>query len=347
MSTIFRVSGIWQYSWFENGKRRKRSLSVRDRGIARLLKAQLDLDHAKRGAGLATDRDLEDFFEWYKKTHYVGLKASSIKEVRILRRFVSGVGADRLGQITTEGIHSWLFSQKIGPKTWNNIRGAIKTFLDAAVPKHIDKNPVFSVPVKKVPRHHVNFYTDEEYLSLESAAEKASCSLRDMIVLARYTGLRIGEILHLEGEDFVWEPKAFLYVKNKPNLGGWTVKNYQIRVIPLSGEVQGKLGHLRSKSGLLFPSPYGGPYKHFHEVGLNRILGGLGLKRKRQAWHLLRHTFASRAVQNGVPLPQVMQWLGHGDYKTTLRYAHLAPGYSSEIEKINLRTATESATAAS
>lgn len=50
------------------------------------------------------------------------------------------------------------------------------------------------------------------------------------------------------------------------------------------------------------------------------------------AWHLLRHTFASRLVQAGVPLRTVAGWMGHTTIQTTMRYAHLAPMYDDAIE---------------
>ena len=47
-------------------------------------------------------------------------------------------------------------------------------------------------------------------------------------------------------------------------------------------------------------------------------------------WHDLRHTGASWAVQNGVPLQQVMELGGWKDYRSVLRYAHFAPDHLAE-----------------
>ena len=53
-----------------------------------------------------------------------------------------------------------------------------------------------------------------------------------------------------------------------------------------------------------------------------------------RGWHLFRHTFASRAVQRGVPIFTLSKWLGHKDVKTTMIYAHLNPEYDPDIEKV-------------
>jgi integrase len=47
-------------------------------------------------------------------------------------------------------------------------------------------------------------------------------------------------------------------------------------------------------------------------------------------WHDLRHTFASWAVQNDVPLHELMQLGGWKSYKMVLNYAHLAPEHLAE-----------------
>jgi len=41
--------------------------------------------------------------------------------------------------------------------------------------------------------------------------------------------------------------------------------------------------------------------------------------------HMLRHTCATRLVAGGVPLAQVMKWMGHQSIQVTMRYVYVAP----------------------
>ncbi|GEM_PF-4404312 len=93
------------------------------------------------------------------------------------------------------------------------------------------------------------FFTDDKYLRIEKAAE--GHPLYPMIVTARYTGLRLRELIHLEWQDFDWE-KKIVRVENKPQYGH-TVKNYQVRVVPVSDELTDKLLPYIKREGICFP----------------------------------------------------------------------------------------------
>lgn len=59
--------------------------------------------------------------------------------------------------------------------------------------------------------------------------------------------------------------------------------------------------------------------------------------------HDLRHTGASWLVQAGVPLYDVMRFLGHESITTTQRYAHLTPGAHDRVREAMERTGERTA----
>jgi integrase len=59
-------------------------------------------------------------------------------------------------------------------------------------------------------------------------------------------------------------------------------------------------------------------------------------------FHGLRHTFGTRMAAAGVPMRTLQEWMGHRDFKTTLRYADYAPS-AHEGEQVNRAFAQERA----
>jgi site-specific recombinase XerD len=109
---------------------------------------------------------------------------------------------------------------------------------------------------------------------------------------------------------------------------GWLAKNGEPRPIPIGARLKEVFAGLRQRHQLK------SRYVFCHENGekLGDIRAAFQGACRRAGiedfhFHDLRHTFASHLVMKGVPLKVVQELLGHKDIKTTMRYAHLAPGY--------------------
>ncbi len=81
----------------------------------------------------------------------------------------------------------------------------------------------------------------------------------------------------------------------------------------------------------MFTAPHDGPVtdEHFRNRVWYPAVAAAGVRRF--APRVMRHTAASWLVQDGVPLYDVQALLGHEDYATTQRYAHLAPDAHSKV----------------
>lgn len=138
------------------------------------------------------------------------------------------------------------------------------------------------------------------------------------VLLSINTGMRRGELLQLR-----W---AAVDMKGKQiTVEGSTAKSQQTRHIPLNAEALEVLKHWKDQAPdgeRVFPIDTG--FKSAWAPLLERA------KITSFRWHDLRHHFASRLVQAGVPLNTVRDLLGHASLAMTLRYAHLAPDQKAE-----------------
>jgi integrase len=137
-------------------------------------------------------------------------------------------------------------------------------------------------------------------------------ALTPAVLVSLNTGLRLGELLKLHWTAIDFDT-ATLTVR------GGTAKSGKTRHIPLNQEAIDVLYKWKRHAGTS------------HVIGIDtsfkksfaKILEIAGITEFR--WHDLRHTFASKLAQRGVPLNTIRDLLGHGSLTMTLRYAHLGP----------------------
>lgn len=187
-------------------------------------------------------------------------------------------------------------------------------------------------------KKEAHVWSDEELEALLAASERLALkptSNYDYTPLLRLTGrlgLRLGEVLGLQWEDFDKEAGA-LHVRRQ-----WLVSGEYgppktaagIRSIPLPDDLRRDLIDLRlaskhSQDGEpIFASREGTPLQHRNVArrGFERAAKEANIEGV--TFHDLRHAAASRLIANGLDPVTVAAVLGHGDPNITLKvYAHL------------------------
>jgi integrase len=149
-----------------------------------------------------------------------------------------------------------------------------------------------------------------------------------------WAGLRRGEIYGLKPQDLDWgAPK--IIVRNawqrydsekKRSLGD--PKHHKFREIPFPARLQAAIKELWAAYGeyeFVFCGKNGKlPGANYMKRWLPRWIkwAGIDLAGRKLVPHGARHTIASVLEEEGVPLRQIQDMLGHSDLKTTKRYLH-------------------------
>ena len=143
------------------------------------------------------------------------------------------------------------------------------------------------------------------------------------------TGLRKSELINLRWEDIDFQRKC-IRVESKED---WRTKTGNTREIPIADDLVRILIKLPRTSDYVFLNSNGKKYGFHLTERVKRLAKSIGISN--MTVHALRHTFISHLVMNGVDLVSVKELAGHSDIKTTMRYAHLAPGHlRKSIDKL-------------
>ena len=173
-------------------------------------------------------------------------------------------------------------------------------------------NPAATVKLTKEPKQRLRFLEPEEESILLS---KCGEPLRTMVLVGLYCGVR----LRSEGLTLRWEDIDF--TRSLLTVQSAWAKNGKSRTIPMNSLVREALGRLPRKSEWVFTKPDGRPYTAVG--GFNRARKAAGLSDV--TVHTLRHTFATRLIENGVDLRTVQELGGWSNIRMLERYGHVSP----------------------
>lgn len=154
-------------------------------------------------------------------------------------------------------------------------------------------------------------FSDAEIQKLEADGSDAA----KIVLMLLYTGMRIGELFSLPLSDYHES-----YV-----VGGEKTEAGRNRIIPIRPEGKQYFAYFaKQATGEMLLSGYDGQKvpANFRRRDYYPLLDRLGIERKTP--HATRHTYASRAVKEGLPPEMLQKILGHADYSTTANiYTHI------------------------
>jgi integrase/recombinase XerD len=179
------------------------------------------------------------------------------------------------------------------------------------------------------------FLTPSEFNTLLKAAKdnREQC----ILLLLAGAGLRVGEMTQIRAEDIDFS-KGSLHVQA---INAKFKKSRTVILLPLVIDAIARQLTGKSK-GWLFPSYCEG---HISSRQVQNILDGIasraglqevkrqdkaGKNRHRVHPHLLRHSFAVWSLDNGVPVGDLQDQLGHASLATTGIYLKVSPNHRRE-----------------
>ncbi|MDE0276285.1 MAG: tyrosine-type recombinase/integrase [Defluviicoccus sp.] len=261
----------------------------------------------------------------WKEAHFDRYKPSTRKGVRtrIQDRLLPAFGNEPLDRIAPAEVRKWFHAwSRTAPGGANKGLELLRQIMNFAIARgYIENNPTRDIRPNRRPKL-TRFLSREEiarlHRALDAEAGKGRRQQADIIGLLLLTGCRRGEILGLRWSEVRDDMLALADSKTGP------------RRVPLNAQARRILDRQsRAGSPFVFPSPRDPSRPRGGMLSLwYRVRREAGIEDVRL--HDLRHTHASHAVMNGVPIPVVSRMLGHSNVRMTLRYADLG---DQEIEE--------------
>ncbi|QEH68177.1 tyrosine-type recombinase/integrase [Cellulosilyticum sp. WCF-2] len=361
-SIFLRKDGRWcgaiTIGLDENGVQKKKYIYDRDRDELRKKMLALQNDISING-GYVRD-DIITLNQW-GKTYLNEFVKSSVRpstydsyEV-ILRRHINNdsIGTMKLKDIKSFHLQKFLNSKSSLSKSYiKKMHMLLDMFFSNAVKNDlIPKNPMDAVNMPKSQKQvkDVRALTRQE--QSEYMKQLESTRLKPLFLTCLFTGMRMGELMALD-----WDHVNFKKGEIKVEFSYKEVRMHDqkepywkllkqppktssgLRTIPIPQEIVKMLKSHKTaqdklslklgkdefnKEKLVFCSEVGTPLssrniQRTHYSICNKIgLSGIG-------FHALRHTFATRMIEENVPVKTVQYWIGHSSIEITYNiYVHV------------------------
>lgn len=211
--------------------------------------------------------------------------------------------------------------RNISSSTINRVISAVSTVLNHCHSMGVTDAPAPKFQRRQEGQHRLTWFTKDEVETMYQAALDpfSRDDLAVLVVVASYTGMRMGELLKLRTQD-VDLGKGLIYVGGRD---GFETKSKNFRSIPIHERIKPIL-HKRceyaKQNVLILGDDWSGGKDQVLRT-FKKVRNYSVKKDDKYTFHALRHSFATWCAEAGVPMRTLMELMGHSNVETTLRYA--------------------------
>jgi len=311
------INGVRHQRKLGKGITRSVALELAQVQRAAILKGELGI--GKKPKDIGFDEAREQFEDWTTANKRPNT-AKSYKEC--LRRLAESFSGKRLGELSPFLVekHKQARTGAGARVRANRELAVLKTLVNWCLEQKLyeGQNPVAGVKFHKEPHQRLRFLEPEEEQRLLDAAREP---LRTIIVVGIHCGLRLrSEALTLRWSDVDLKRQLV-------TVQAAYAKNGRTRSVPLNSLVRAALEQLPRLGEFVFERRERMPY-HSVRTTFQTACRLAGLRDVTP--HTLRHTFATRLIENGVDLRTVQELGGWSSIKMLERYGHVAQGRKAE-----------------
>lgn len=233
----------------------------------------------------------------------------------------------------------------LSAKTMRNLRVVLDVALKQALAEDlIASNPVPLTAIKSVHTKQLEILTDDKQETLEQYLFNTKSIYHPAILMAMYTGLRRGEICALRWKNYNEETHILTVMETVRRLTNYDAKQGEpttnlvfndvktdasSRDLLMPPILQEILHKQREDYTQKFREPAPEDFIFYSRKGgildpdnlqhyFSRLQKKLGMEHVK--FHALRHTFATRAIENGIDVSTVSGILGHANVTTTTQF---------------------------
>lgn len=253
-----------------------------------------------------------EVYEAWKAEHFRDISKNTIGAYSIAYRAFAPIYGKKFRELRTADLQEVIDAKRDVPESARKIKQLGILMYKWAIREEISTtNFAQFITIPQTVKSEKEIFTDEDIQKIEADGSEAAM----IVMMLLSTGMRIGELFSLPISSYYGD-----YV-----VGGEKTEAGRNRVIPIRPEGQAAFAYFAERaSGPLLISGYSGHHTlaKYRERDYYPLLNRLGIEKKTP--HATRHTYASRAVKEGLP-PEVLQRvLGHAKYSTTADiYTHL------------------------